>query len=246
MLFSVLPAKTCAASKMIRESLPGVDCSHCIYRNDCDQPASSYILRSQTTGSRTSVSHSDLREMTTAEFTSFADALAETACWYHFEGRTPETLAGCIAHLRQRWPHAKISLELENPNRLGLHQLMVSADVLFFSRTWAQAHGFESAKTWIERTRETLGDGPTLVFCTWGSAGADALACKGEEPIHADGLHVDPANVVDTIGAGDTFIAGVLVHLLRSTSAYCLADVLSFATDLASRKIQSEGFRLFD
>lgn len=108
-LISVLPARDSAPSVMIRDSLPGVDCSHCIYREGCAEPASSYILRSKKTGSRTSVSHNELPEMTVDEFSAVADKLNGEACWYHFEGRNPSILHQCILYLRAQCPSVTIS-----------------------------------------------------------------------------------------------------------------------------------------
>jgi ketohexokinase len=51
-----------------------------------------------------------------------------------------------------------------------------------------------------------------------------------------------PVHVVDAIGAGDTFIAGVLYGLLRHPSDWPLAQRLEFASSLATLKVQREGF----
>lgn len=78
-----------------------VDFSHCLYRKGHDETASSYIIRSGATGSRTIVNYSDLPDMTTDEFVnivhdfvalqhkhsddgSLRGFLGED-CWWHFE-----------------------------------------------------------------------------------------------------------------------------------------------------------------
>lgn len=43
-----------------------------------------------------------------------------------------------------------------------------------------------------------------------------------------------------TIGAGDTFIAGVLYHRLHADA--WSREMLAFAAELATRKVQREGF----
>ena len=53
--------------------------------------------------------------------------------------------------------------------------------------------------------------GPRLVVITRGGAGADALTAEGA--VHVD---VPPTTVADTIGAGDSFMAGLLAALLRA------------------------------
>lgn len=58
---------------------------HCIYREQFQEPASSYIIKSQSTGSRTIVNYNELPGMTVEEFTQIADKLGPQATWFHFE-----------------------------------------------------------------------------------------------------------------------------------------------------------------
>lgn len=66
-----------------------IDFSHCLYREGYEEPASSYIIRSGETGSRTIVNFSELPEMTVGEFEEIADAFTEHGdeSWWHFEVR---------------------------------------------------------------------------------------------------------------------------------------------------------------
>lgn len=64
-----------------------VDLSHSIYREDQTDVASSYIISSQATGSRTIVNHNDLAEMTVDEFVEIAKAFQDVDTWWHFEVR---------------------------------------------------------------------------------------------------------------------------------------------------------------
>lgn len=43
-----------------------------------------------------------------------------------------------IQHVRQRFPAAKVSVEAEKPGRPGLQEMAAEADVVFFSKSWAQ------------------------------------------------------------------------------------------------------------
>lgn len=54
------------------------------------------------------------------------------------QGRIPETTIQCIRHLRAVLPSASISIEIEKPGREGLTTLAAEADVVFYSRTWAE------------------------------------------------------------------------------------------------------------
>ncbi|WP_418060161.1 carbohydrate kinase family protein [Pimelobacter simplex] len=54
--------------------------------------------------------------------------------------------------------------------------------------------------------------GPVAVVVTHGGDGASWHACSGAD-WSTGGVHAPPVEVVDTIGAGDTFAAGLLDHL---------------------------------
>jgi fructose-1-phosphate kinase PfkB-like protein len=45
-----------------------------------------------------------------------------------------------------------------------------------------------------------------------------------------------------TIGAGDTFIAGILYSLFYNSQNWDLENALKFANELAGRKVTQEGF----
>lgn len=87
-LVTVLPAQSSVASqRIIAEFEPQVQLSHCIYREQFEEPASSYIIKSQATGSRTIVNYNELPEMRFEEFSRIADELGPKAKWFHFEVR---------------------------------------------------------------------------------------------------------------------------------------------------------------
>ena len=44
----------------------------------------------------------------------------------------------CIQHVRHRIPSARVSVEVEKPGREGLEELAAEADVVFYSKTWAE------------------------------------------------------------------------------------------------------------
>ncbi len=94
-----------------------------------------------------------------------------------------------------------------------------------------------------------LATGPALVIVTRGGAGADAVAESGA-------LHVDApvTEVVDTIGAGDSFMAGLLAALadrdllgaerrdaLRAIDTAAVADVVGFAARCAAITVSRAG-----
>lgn len=291
-----------------------IDLSHCIYRDEHYEPASSYILSSNQTHTRTIVNINELPEMTTEEFIAVCEELfrsnstadttvenntrahtsaaavtttqvptEEPDIWhFHFEGRIPDTTLQCIrwlkAHSRfrtlpaQAQSYLRISVELEKPNREGLQLLADEADIIFYSKTWAQAAGYKTPElcVWDQHCRARVSADPTgaekLFICTWGVAGARAVSMhKSRMPRRGGGNDGDdqPVPVIevlesfafysqegrpvkDSVGAGDTFIAGVLWGLLcrerEGENGWPMQRVLDFANQLAGRKVLQRGF----
>jgi len=85
-LIAILPAHSSVASRQIREAFePRVSLTDCIYREQFQEPASSYIIKSEASGSRTIVNYNELPEMTLEEFRPITDRLGIQDSWYHFE-----------------------------------------------------------------------------------------------------------------------------------------------------------------
>lgn len=86
-LVAVLPSRSSPGSQFIRDSLgPAVSFNHCIYRENISDPASSYVIRSQSTDSRTIINFNELPEMTVDEFRRIVSQLTDREdYWFHFE-----------------------------------------------------------------------------------------------------------------------------------------------------------------
>ncbi|KAI5461172.1 Ribokinase-like protein [Mariannaea sp. PMI_226] len=244
-LVSCLPNASSPATRRIIASFgpaSKLDLRHCIYRQECVEAASSYIIRSDETGSRTLVNYNDLPEMTKEEFEPIArkfDPNQET--WWHFEGRIPHTTLQCIRLLRNVLPNAQISVEVEKPGREGLLELAAEADVVFYSRSWAEERGHESAESCL---RTEAHQKASLALCTWGADGAAGLyqpACEFVRCSAEDDTGRD-ISVVDAVGAGDTFIAGMLYGLVCHANDWSIGQKVKFAVRLATLKVQREGF----
>ncbi|KAM3454928.1 hypothetical protein MY3296_002710 [Beauveria thailandica] len=246
-LLACLPKQDSPATRQVMQSFGSgtpISFKHCLYRADATEAASSYIIRSSKTGSRTLVNHNALEEMTVAEFEAVArDFEADGQSWWHFEGRIPETTLECIRILRRILPGSKISVEVEKPGRQGLRALAAEADVVFYSKVWAEDRGYDSAMACL--TGEPAGQA-CLSVCPWGAWGAYAMSHLSGDQIHCPvEQQPDEITVVDSVGAGDTFIAGMLYGLTtggREDKPWDARRCVRFAVDLATLKVQREGF----
>lgn len=192
----------------------------------------SYIALSERTGSRTIVHYRDLAEYDAANFRSLD---LSTLDWLHMEGRNIRETEQMLAWARHARPQLPISLEVEKP-RPDIEGLLPMADLLLFSRAFANSRGFEHAEGFL-RAMRPLAPNATMVVA-WGSAGAYGLEAGG-------GVHHGPAfpppALIDTLGAGDTFNAGFIDGRLRGCS---LPDCLEAANRLAGKKCGRVGLDL--
>ncbi|PRX37467.1 fructokinase [Meinhardsimonia xiamenensis] len=122
----------------------------------------------------------------------------------------------------------------ETAYRARLARLLAVADIVKLS---------DEDLRWLEGAGEVsdlagaiLARGPKLVLITEGASGARAFTRRGALHVPAEAVEV-----VDTVGAGDTFNAGVLAGLEREgmLSRQALAD----ATDEALERIVGLGIR---
>lgn len=191
-------------------------------------PTSS-ILLSRAGGSRTIVHFRDLPELSADDFGRVSlDGLA----WVHFEGRNPQETARMIRRVREEAPDVPISVELEK-RRPGVEALLTGPQVLLASRAFARAGGFEDAGDFLEDLLER--SDARLGVVAWGAQGAAFLARGGH--VQRVPAYV-PTPVVDTLGAGDVFNAGVIHGLLQGLHA---AEALTQAVKLAGLKCGHRG-----
>jgi len=221
-----------SGSRVIEEDLRryGVGLAHCV-RLDRGKNPTSYVILNRTNGSRTIVHYRDVREFSFEDFSRID--LAPYA-WIHFEGRNvDETLS--MMRLSRLRPGLRCSLEVEK-DRTGIDQLFDLADVVLFSRAFALGRGFATGPAFLRALRpKTV---CPLLVCGWADAGAYAIG-EAEQPYAAPAF--PPAQVIDTLGAGDCFNAGIIDGLICGDSP---SSLLRNACRLAGRKCGREGFDL--
>ncbi|XP_075316124.1 ketohexokinase isoform X2 [Odontesthes bonariensis] len=160
--------------------------------------------------------------------------------WIHWEGRNVDEQVKMIQQVKMynsKLPQQQritISVEIEK-TRQPLYQLFPYGDVVFVSKDVARHFGFQSAEAALKGLYNRVKKGAILI-CAWAEKGADALGPDGLH-IHSDAF--PPESLVDTLGAGDTFNAGVIYTLSNGGS---LQDALTFGCQVAGAKCGFHGY----
>ncbi len=189
----------------------------------------SYILHNLRNGSRTIVHHRDLSEY---PFSAFEKIDLTPFDWLHFEGRNVEETRQMMARARHHHPHLPCSLEIEK-ERPQIDTLLPLADLLLFSRAFARQRGFDSATAFLTAMQRKA-PGKEII-CAWGEEGAYGLD-------RHDDFHYSPAfpppRIVDTLGAGDAFNAGLIDARLKGLG---MKEALREGCRLAGQKCGHNG-----
>ncbi len=189
----------------------------------------SYITLNQCNASRTIVHYRDL-----AEFEFKQESLPDFSLydWVHFEGRAIETTRKILESISQLDRKPIVSLEAEKP-RKDIESLFHLVNFLMCSKHYMLACKFTSATEFLVSLNKQY---PNLVAsCTLGEQGAYLINQTGQCYSQAE-VELD---VIDTIGAGDVFNAGLIDSFSISNDH---EKALNAACKLASKKVCQVGF----
>lgn len=165
--------------------------------------------------------------------------------WLHLTGITPALSAGCAATAQAAMQHAR------------QHGLMISFDVNYRALLWPPEQAasiLEPLCQEADYVTAALRDAVSLfgapdradqaaqaLQARWGgtvlitSGDSGAVACDGIQITNGAAFLT---TIVDRLGAGDAFSAGVICRLLEAAP---LADALNFGAALAALKLTIEG-----
>nr|XP_057911060.1 ketohexokinase isoform X3 [Doryrhamphus excisus] len=214
-----------------------VDMSLVSEHAQCITPTS-LVISSRSTGSRTILHLNRNVPDVTAE--DFSKVDLRHFKWIHWEGRNADEQVKMIervARYNATLPPQQritVSVEIEKP-REPLYQLFAYGDVVFVSKDVARHFGFQTPSSALEGLRCRV-KASAVVICAWAEKGADALAPDGSL-VHSDAF--PPEQLVDTLGAGDTFNAAV-IHKLSNGAR--LQDALTFGCVVAGSKCGFHGY----
>lgn len=206
----------------------GVAYGNCLYFEGKPPTSSIYL-----SGDRRSIVHyRDLPELPGHAATAL---IPQDYDWAHFEGRNIESVQAMILSLRSRRPELPISIELEKP-RAGIEALFGLADLLVCSQGFAEYVAGSQARDFLGWMQ--LRAPQARIILAAGREGAYGLDIDGIVH-HAPAM--PPTAVVDTLGAGDTFNAGLLDAAMQNLPMPLMLDA---ACRLAGRKCGIVGFEL--
>ncbi|MCL4121437.1 UNVERIFIED_CONTAM: hypothetical protein GTU68_045842 [Idotea baltica] len=216
----------------------GIDYSKAVTVDESECP-NSVVIISKATGSRTIIhSNKNLRELSLSDFCQLP---LEQYFWIHFEGRNISAVQEMIKHVNtlneSRESKIKISVEIEK-TLPQIFELFPLADFVFVSKEYAQFRGWMDIQEALSNASKLVKEGATVI-CPWGDRGAGAQTGSGAMSLSPP---FPPAHVVDTLGAGDTFIASTIFSICRGKS---LEESVTFGCRVAGFKIGFKGWTEF-
>ena len=205
------------------------------------KPPVTFIWLSKQTGSRTIVA--DFKNLTELKASDFGHLDLTNYKWVHFEGRDNvediSKMIDIISIFNEKQDDTnqiKVSVEIEFPPSICPEQqdLFDKANVVFVSKDYGRAEGYKCKEETVNGLLSNCKTGATII-CPWGEDGAAAK----KKNVLVTSPAFPPNHLTDTIGAGDTFIAGTIFTLCQGAD---LEEAMRFGCRLAGAKCGTLGF----
>ncbi|XP_045173333.2 ketohexokinase-like [Mercenaria mercenaria] len=199
------------------------------------------VIVNKQNGSRTIMAA--LNNIAELRYEDFERVSLENYRWIHFEGRnnvdTIKQMIQRIVTYNERVPvdeKVRISLELEKTKRTDLIPLMTQPDYVFVSKEFAAAQGYRSKEEAVSGMVHKCKPGGAVI-CAWGEDGAAAKTTTDD--VITSSIF-PPENLVDTLGAGDTFNAATIYALSKDRT---LQEAVTFGCKIAGAKCGVVGYK---
>jgi len=199
---------------------------------------SSMVVLNTASGSRTIVHYrGQIPEITLEDFKKVD--LSEYS-WIHFEGQSKTgerphvspIIKYVIAERDRLGLDLKVSVELEKTYN-GVEKTRYMADVVFVSKEFSAMIGQDSPEGMVKEFRKYIRNDAILI-CPWGAKGAVAST---ETQIFKSPSY-PPKNLIDTLGAGDSFVGSTISQLNKGIP---VAEAISFGCRFAGAKCGQMG-----
>ncbi|ODN00030.1 Ketohexokinase [Orchesella cincta] len=221
----------------------------------CGNGPMSVVVCSQATGSRTIIhAKGNLPELTLENIRKLN---LRNYTWMQFEGRNEFELPRIMQFVREyndktctrtnlsdvpNYKKATLPVSLEVELHIeNLDNLLPLADVVLVGKDFAKVQGARDAIEAARIMSQKVLPG-TVVICPWGDQGA-SYCVTSEDPNKTE-ITTQEAyvcdNVVDSLGAGDTFNATVIYCLNKG---YDVGTSVNYACRVASMKLKVRGLK---
>ncbi|XP_052082208.1 ketohexokinase-like [Mytilus californianus] len=199
----------------------------------------SIVINNRENGTRT-ILHYD-RNFKELTFEDFRCIQLSKYNWIHLEGRSNykelQLMMEWIDNYNNTVEADKripVSLEIELPDCTGLDSLLNKVDTVFVSKEYAIDRGCSNKEEAVQKIVSKCREGANMV-CAWGEDGAAAVS-PDRKLISVPCF--PPTEVVDTLGAGDTFNAAVIWYLSRGKT---LEEAVTYGCKVAGAKCGMQG-----
>lgn len=187
----------------------------------------------------------NLPEFTFEDFKNiFKKTKLENYCLIHFESRNFEENKKMIDFIRNNDPNReiKVSVELEKPKLSFENFIGLDLDYLFIEKDFALNIGLQDIDEVMTKLAPKASPNCTVI-CPWGESGAKAIDNRTNKIVSSP-IYSPKTGVIDTLGAGDTFVASTLFAL--QVLKLDLQHSIQFGCKVAGAKCGFEGYELID